>query len=99
MGSLCDHHPNVVFLRICPGVLGRLFSLLHLLLPRSWRDWLEARHPEFFLPPRVVMKREKISWKEEFDNERDIYKTSAPIQGRVRAQILWGSQVSRDEES
>jgi hypothetical protein len=72
-----------VFLRIRPGMFDPVLSLLDRLLSTTWRDWLESRRPEFSLPPRVVMKREKLGWSEEYDNEKSIHRLLTPIQGAV----------------
>ncbi|KAL8377060.1 hypothetical protein RB595_007953 [Gaeumannomyces hyphopodioides] len=82
-GKVCGHHPNVVFLRVLPSTLGRLSDCLSRLLPATWRDRLEARWPEWFLPDRIILKREKPNWKEEFDNEVGMYKLLAPLGGHV----------------
>ncbi|KLU88245.1 hypothetical protein MAPG_07232 [Magnaporthiopsis poae ATCC 64411] len=52
-------------------------------VPATWSEGLEARWPEWFLPDRIVMKREKPNWEEEFDNEVDIYGLLTPLGGRV----------------
>jgi hypothetical protein len=82
-GKPCSHHLNVVFLRVLPGTLSLLFDLLSRVFPASWRERVEARWPEWFLPDHIIMKREKPGWEEEFDTEVDIYGTLAPLGGRV----------------
>src|SRR3569833_121129 len=76
----CYHHPNVLFLIVCPSKFSWFFKLLRF-LPTTWQTWLESYHPEWFLPDRIVMKREKADWAEEFDNEKAIYQVLAPVQG------------------
>ncbi|KAL8288753.1 hypothetical protein RB597_000716 [Gaeumannomyces tritici] len=82
-GKVCGHHPNVVFLRVLPSTLGRLSDCLSRFLPATWKDRFEARWPEWFLPDRIILKREKPGWKEEFDNEVGMYKLLAPLGGHV----------------
>ncbi|KAG7286747.1 hypothetical protein NEMBOFW57_009061 [Staphylotrichum longicolle] len=55
-------------LQIQPSLFDRLIS------------WLLQ---QWFLPPQIVLKRQKINWDEEFDNEKHIYATLAPLQGKV----------------
>ena len=43
---------------------------------KTWR-------PEWFLPLRIVLKRQKEGWEDEFDNEKSIYEALTPIQGKV----------------
>jgi hypothetical protein len=52
-------------------------------LPGEWQSWLESRLPELFLPQKLILKREKVGWEEEFDKEKRVYETLAPVQGRV----------------
>lgn len=80
-GTPSSHHPNVVFLRVCPTIFSRLISWLLLHLPEIWRDQLESWYPEWFLPSKLIMKREKDNWKEEFENEKNIYQLLRPVQG------------------
>ncbi|KAK1749606.1 hypothetical protein QBC47DRAFT_354831 [Echria macrotheca] len=82
-GSICDHHPNVVHLRVLPNCLDwLLWPLLHL-LPAPLRDMLRSSWPEWFLPPKVVLKRKKKGWDAEFENEKAIYQQLVPLQGTV----------------
>ncbi|KAK1749601.1 hypothetical protein QBC47DRAFT_395615 [Echria macrotheca] len=82
-GKPCNHHTNVIFLRVLPSTLSRLVHCLVRIFPASWRERLEAWSPEWFLPNQIIMKREKPGWQDEFDNELDIYGTLAPLGGRV----------------
>ncbi|KAK0750124.1 hypothetical protein B0T18DRAFT_322209 [Schizothecium vesticola] len=81
-GILCGHHRNVAFLSISPGRLDRLLSFLRF-LPAPLRAIVQSRWPEWFLPPKIVLKRQKLGWDEEFDNEKSIYQRLAPLQGTV----------------
>ncbi|KAL8303429.1 hypothetical protein RB600_007059 [Gaeumannomyces tritici] len=82
-GKVCDHHPNVVFLRVLPTTLSRLSGCLSRLLPATWKERLEVRWPEWFLPDHIILKREKPDWVEEFDDEVAMYKLLAPLGGLV----------------
>ena len=56
--------------------------LLHI-LPLSLQAWVKTQWPEYFLPPSVILKREKAGWREEFDNETKAYEMLRPLQGDV----------------
>ncbi|KAK4155047.1 hypothetical protein C8A00DRAFT_32132 [Chaetomidium leptoderma] len=72
-GTVCHHHRNVVHLRVLPSWLDGLLWPLRL-LPETLRSMLHSRWPEWFLPAaRIVLKRQKAGWDEEFDNERAVY--------------------------
>ncbi|KAJ6090434.1 hypothetical protein N7486_009249 [Penicillium sp. IBT 16267x] len=45
--------------------------------------WIKARWPEWFLPPTVILKKQKVGWKDEFVTEIEAYKLLKPIQGTV----------------
>ena len=81
-GVPCAHHENVVFLDILPSIFDRLLGLIRY-FPEKWQSWLESRRPELFLPQKVILKREKLDWEEEFDNEKSIYQALALVQGQV----------------
>ncbi|KAK4241862.1 hypothetical protein C8A03DRAFT_40825 [Achaetomium macrosporum] len=81
-GTICDHHCNVVHLRVLPSCIDRFLSPLRF-LPGALRRMLQSRWPEWFLPTNIVLKREKVGWEEEFDNENMIYQRLGPIQGSI----------------
>ena len=78
-------------LQILPNWLDRLLWPLHL-LPVSLRNMLVTRWPEWFLPPKIVLKRQKAGWDEEFDNEKTIYQRLSPLQGTV-VSVCYGEAV------
>lgn len=45
--------------------------------------WIKARSPEWFLPPIVILKKQKLDWEEEFHIEKKAYAHLKPIQGTV----------------
>jgi hypothetical protein len=53
---------------------------------------LVTRWPEWFLPPKIVLKRQKVGWDEEFDNEKAIYQRLSPLQGTV-VPVCYGEAV------
>lgn len=84
----------MVFLRVRPSTLGRLLYRLFRIFPAASRERLEAWWPEWFLPDRIVMKREKPGWEDEFDPELDTYGALATLRGRV-APTLYGQTEYR----
>ncbi|PNY27840.1 Uncharacterized protein TCAP_02243 [Tolypocladium capitatum] len=56
-------------------------------LPRTFQLWLIANWPEWFLPPTVILKRQKPGWREEFDREVNAYHQLESLQGDVIPQL------------
>ena len=83
MGTQYDDYRNAMHLRIQPSPFDRLVSWLLQLMPLAFYPTLRSRLPEWFLPPQFVLKRPTVGWDEEFDNEKHIYRTLAPLQGKV----------------
>ncbi|KXX77344.1 hypothetical protein MMYC01_205568 [Madurella mycetomatis] len=83
VGKLCDHHRNVVYLQIIPTTFDRLLFWLLQLVPVALCAIIKSWFPESFLPSRIVLKRQKKDWDDEFDNEKAIYQTLAPVQGKA----------------
>lgn len=81
-GVECSHHENVVFLDVLPSIFDQLLGLIRH-LPDKWQPWLESRLPELFLPQKLILKREKVNWEDNFDNEKRVYQALTPVQGRV----------------
>lgn len=52
-------------------------------VPDQWQSWLESRLPELFLPQKLILKREKVNWEDNFDNGKRVYQALALVQGRV----------------
>ena len=59
-----------------------------LLLPTRRTTWLESRYPEWFPPPRVVLKREMDGHPRHFEMERHVYGRLRPLQGEVIPRLL-----------
>ncbi len=53
------------------------------MLPSVVRRWVETRFPEWTLPDRLVLKRQKKGWAREFNTERAAYERLRPLQGVV----------------
>jgi hypothetical protein len=81
-GAVSDHeHPNVLRLRIQKTFIGRIIEALFRIISKATGTWLQSRFPEWFLPERIVLKRQKENWEEEFDHEVVAYNRLRPIQG------------------
>lgn len=52
-------------------------------LPSAVRAWFESSFPEWSLPSRIVLKRQKEGWDEEFETEKAAYERLKPLQGVV----------------
>ncbi|GAB1318830.1 hypothetical protein MFIFM68171_09040 [Madurella fahalii] len=83
LGTLCGHHRNVVHLQILPTAFDRLVFWLLQLLPVALCIIIQSWFPEWFLPSRIVLKRQKKGGDDELDNEKAIYQALAPVQGKV----------------
>jgi predicted Ser/Thr protein kinase len=66
-------------------------------LPIALSNIVKDSYPEWFLPARIVLKRQKRGWEEEFDNEKAIYQALAPIQGKVVPVCYGEAQCSETE--
>ncbi|KAK0701107.1 hypothetical protein B0T21DRAFT_379317 [Apiosordaria backusii] len=52
------------------------------------RAWFGSFFPEWNLPSRVVLKKEKKGWEEEFEMEKATYARLRPLQGTVIPKFL-----------
>lgn len=83
-GAYCDDiHHNVLHLQILPNATDRLFAWIAGVLPPPLSALVKSWFPEWFLPPRIVLKSQKRGWDEEFENEKAIYQTLSSIQGHI----------------
>ncbi|KAH7211205.1 hypothetical protein BKA60DRAFT_610574 [Fusarium oxysporum] len=70
-GSPTNHaHLNVLRLRIHKRIISKATG-----------SWLQSKFPEWFLPDKIVLKRQKENWEEEFGHEVITYNRLRPIQG------------------
>ncbi|KAI8710784.1 hypothetical protein NCS52_01538200 [Fusarium sp. LHS14.1] len=76
-------HHNVLRLSIIRSPLQRTLMNILLLLPTFLQVPITAKFPGFFLPDRLVLKKAKEDWLEEFENEKHMYKRLQSLQGRV----------------
>lgn len=59
---------------------------------------IKSWFPEWFLPSRIVLKRQKKDWDDEFDNEKAIYQTLAPVQGKA-VPVCYGEAECTETET
>lgn len=76
-------HHNVLRLSIIRSPLQRTLANLLLHLPVFLQASIAAIFPGFFLPDRLVLKKAKEGWLEEFENEKLMYERLQSLQGRV----------------
>ncbi len=77
------NHPHVLHVVLVRGVWTRIFLKLISLLPLAIQHFARTTWPVYFLPDVVVVKKLKAGWDDEFQNEQNMYKKLAPLQGRV----------------
>ncbi|KAJ4326725.1 hypothetical protein N0V84_002842 [Fusarium piperis] len=68
-------------MRIQRTFLERVVQVVLSLAPRAFTSWVQDRFPEWCLPERIVFKKQKEGWDEEFDQEKAAYAKLRPIQG------------------
>ncbi|KJZ78426.1 hypothetical protein HIM_02464 [Hirsutella minnesotensis 3608] len=76
-------HPNVTLLHVLPSITERVVRTIVRLLPSPLRARFEKSFPEWNLPLRLVLKRYKEGWDQEFDTEKATYQKVKPLQGTV----------------
>jgi hypothetical protein len=52
-------------------------------IPSPLRRWIYSSFPEWFLPTKIVLKKQKDGWDEEFDTEKAAYEKLKCLQGLV----------------
>ncbi|KAK7402701.1 hypothetical protein QQX98_011565 [Neonectria punicea] len=81
-GTPSDHvHLHVLRMRIQKTFLERAIQFVLSLAPRAFASWVQDRLPEWCLPEKIVFKKQKEGWDEEFDQEKAAYAKLRPIQG------------------
>ncbi|RJE19039.1 hypothetical protein PHISCL_08622 [Aspergillus sclerotialis] len=70
------HWPTVCRLELTQPIFLTLIQLIGVLCP-----YIKACWPEWFLPPRVILKKQKSGWDDEFCREKTAYELLKPIQG------------------
>ncbi|KAH6962409.1 hypothetical protein BKA56DRAFT_636733 [Ilyonectria sp. MPI-CAGE-AT-0026] len=76
-------HLNVVHLSIIRMPFERMLIVLILWLPIFLQTIIATVFPGLFPPDRVVLKKVKPGWLEEFENQKHIYERLQSLQGRV----------------
>lgn len=76
-------HSNVLRLRINSSSFDFIVQALLCLCPPPLRHWLQSTFPEWYLPPNIVLKKEKEGWEEEFNTELATYDKLRCLQGHV----------------
>ncbi|GAB1313025.1 hypothetical protein MFIFM68171_03235 [Madurella fahalii] len=76
-------HPNVLRLCLHHSNLQLVIQTLLRWLPSPLRSWASSSFPEWFLPARIVLKKQKNGWDEEFDTEIATYEKPKYLQGLV----------------
>ncbi|RKK13245.1 hypothetical protein BFJ66_g13350 [Fusarium oxysporum f. sp. cepae] len=66
-----------VALHAAMGIIESFFKIIS----KATGSWLQSKFPEWFLPGKIVLKRQKENWEEEFDHEVIAYNRLRPIQG------------------
>lgn len=74
---------NVLRLYLDRGLVESVACRLLQYLPHILQVWLTSKWPGLFLPPTVILKRQKPGWRREFDREIGVYKLLQPLQGSV----------------
>lgn len=80
--------PTLLHLELQPSTGQRIAQKLAGFLPRILRAWLFSLFPEWNLPPRMVLKAQKIPWYDEFDLEKATYARLRPLQGTVIPELF-----------
>ncbi|RSL69357.1 hypothetical protein CEP53_002247 [Fusarium sp. AF-6] len=78
-----SEHPSALRLSIIRSRLDHIIIALILRLPMFLQSLPRTLFPGFFLPDRVILKRLKPDWLDEFENEKRIYERLKNLQGRM----------------
>ncbi|KAL2676457.1 hypothetical protein Neosp_010215 [[Neocosmospora] mangrovei] len=76
-------HPNVLRLTIIRSSFDQAIISILLALPYTFQNFAQALFPAYFLPSRIVLKKMKPEWDEEFNNEVGMYDRLQPVQGHL----------------
>lgn len=84
IGSQNDsYHPNVLRLSIIRGSFERVAIALFRRLPLVIQSLAKSVIPGYFLPSRIVIKKLKPGWNDEFENEKSMYERLLSLQGSL----------------
>lgn len=83
-----EERPTILHLELQPSTGQWIAQKLAGFLPRVLRACLFSLFPEWNLPPRMVLKAQKVPWYDQFDLEKATYARLRPLQGTVIPQLL-----------
>ncbi|KAK4442787.1 hypothetical protein QBC34DRAFT_363173 [Podospora aff. communis PSN243] len=78
-------HANVFRLQLQTSYLQSFLTAVFGYLPAAVRAWckLGSLFPEWTLPPRLILKKQKKNWEDKFEAEKGAYAKLRPLQGAV----------------
>ncbi|KPM34021.1 hypothetical protein AK830_g12550 [Neonectria ditissima] len=76
-------HPNVLRLTILRSSFDQAIISFLLALPHAIQNLARALVPGYFLPSRIVLKKMKPEWDDEFNNEVCMYERLRSVQGSL----------------
>ncbi|KAK0640841.1 hypothetical protein B0T16DRAFT_418545 [Cercophora newfieldiana] len=76
-------HSNVLRLKLQASLLQTVLQAVLGYLPYAIQAWFEQMFPEWTLPARLILKKQKKNWEEEFEAEKVAYAKVRPLQGIV----------------
>ena len=80
-GETIDGHPNVLRLTVLRSPFEQTLIALALRLPTFLQALIAILAPGLFLPQRIVLKKPKPGWQEEFENEKIMFQRLQSLQG------------------
>lgn len=78
-----DVHQNVFRLHVQSSITQSVFQALIGHLPSAIRTWFESSFPEWTIPSRLILKKYKEGWDEEFEMEKATYAKLRSLQAIV----------------
>ncbi|KAK0655244.1 hypothetical protein B0T16DRAFT_314567 [Cercophora newfieldiana] len=76
-------HSNVLRLHLQASFLQSILQTVLGYLPCAIQAWFELLFPEWTLPSRLILKKQKKNWEEEFEAEKAAYAKLHLLQGTV----------------
>lgn len=83
-----DVHQNVLRLQVQPSVAQSVIQAVVGCLPSAIRTWFESSLPEWTLPSRLILKKHKEGWDDEFEMEKATYTKLRSLQGIVISRLF-----------
>ncbi|RTE80464.1 hypothetical protein BHE90_005072 [Fusarium euwallaceae] len=78
-----SYHPNVLRLSIIRSSFDHSVIALFRRLPLVIQSLVKSVVPSYFLPSRIVIKKLKPDWSDEFKNEKSMYERLLSLQGSL----------------